>query len=76
MMVLSLVQGGQATAHDGTVALQLANVLCGGLDGAVAPVTEEKLLELEAEAFLSLCGEQKTQERMQYFLMNNKPLRN
>jgi 3-hydroxyacyl-CoA dehydrogenase len=76
MLVLSLVQGGQATAHDGTVALQLANVLCGGLDGAVAPVTEEKLLELEAEAFLSLCGEQKTQERMQYFLMNNKPLRN
>ena len=76
MMVGSLVAGGQATPHDGTVALQLANVLCGGIDGAAAPVTEEKLLELEAEAFLTLCGEQKTQERMQYFLMNNKPLRN
>jgi 3-hydroxyacyl-CoA dehydrogenase len=34
------------------------------------------MLELEVEAFLSLCGEEKTQERMQYFLMNNKPLRN
>ncbi len=76
MMVLSLQQGGQATAHDGVVATQLARVLCGGIDGAVAPVTEEKLLELEAEAFLSLCGEPKTQERMQYFLLNNKPLRN
>ncbi len=76
MMVLSLVQGGQATPHDATVAMQLAKVLCGGIDGAAAPVTEEKLLELEAEAFLSLCGEQKTQERMQYFLINNKPLRN
>ena len=76
MMVLSLQQGGQATAHDGVVALRLANVLCGGLDGAAAPVTEAKLLELEAEAFLSLCGEPKTQERMQYFLLNNKPLRN
>jgi 3-hydroxyacyl-CoA dehydrogenase len=76
MMVLSLQQGGQATAHDGTVALRLAKVLCGGIDGAAAPVTEERLLELEAEAFLSLCGEPKTQERMQYFLINNKPLRN
>jgi len=76
MMVLSLQQGGQATAHDGAVARRLAHVLCGGLDGAAAPVTEERLLELEAEAFLSLCGEPKTQERMQYFLMNNKPLRN
>jgi 3-hydroxyacyl-CoA dehydrogenase len=76
MMVLSLQQGGQATGHDGVVAMQLAKVLCGGIDGSVAPVTETQMLELEAEAFLSLCGEQKTQERMQYFLINNKPLRN
>ena len=39
-------------------------------------VTEEHILDLEREAFLSLCGEPKTQERMQYMLMNNKPLRN
>ena len=51
-------------------------VLAGGVDGAVAPVTEARMLELEVESFLSLCGEAKTQERMQYFLMNNKPLRN
>ncbi len=76
MMVLSLQQGGQATPHDGVVASQLARVLCGGLDGSAAPVTEARMLELEAEAFLSLCGEPKTQERMQYFLLNNKPLRN
>jgi 3-hydroxyacyl-CoA dehydrogenase len=76
MMVLSLQAGGQATEHDGAVALRLANVLCGGIGGSAAPVTEERLLELEAEAFLSLCGEPKTQERMQYFLLNNKPLRN
>ena len=39
-------------------------------------VTEQHILDLEREAFLSLCGEEKTRERMQYMLMNNKPLRN
>ncbi|MDB4927946.1 MAG: 3-hydroxyacyl-CoA dehydrogenase [Myxococcaceae bacterium] len=76
MMVLSLVQGGQASEHDAKVALHIANILCGGVDGASAPVSEARVLELEVEAFLSLCGEEKTQARMQYFLMNNKPLRN
>ncbi len=76
MMVSALVAGGQATAHDGVVATKLAEVLCGGIDGAAGPVTEERMLELEVEAFLSLCGEQKSIERMQYMLMNNKPLRN
>ena len=41
-----------------------------------AEVTEDEVLELEREAFVSLCGEPKSQERMQYMLMNNKPLRN
>jgi 3-hydroxyacyl-CoA dehydrogenase len=76
MMVGTLVQSGQASEHDAKIAMKVAEVLCGGVDGAVAPVTEEKMLELELEAFLSLCGEQKSQERMQYMLMNNKPLRN
>ncbi len=76
MMVGALVAGGQATAHDGVVATRLAEVICGGVDGAAGPVTEERMLELEVEAFLSLCGEQKSIERMQYMLMNNKPLRN
>jgi 3-hydroxyacyl-CoA dehydrogenase len=76
MMVGTLVQTGQASEHDALIATKLANVLCGGVDGAQAPVSEERMLELEAEAFVSLCGEPKTQERMQYMLMNNKPLRN
>lgn len=76
MMVDTLVAGGYATAHDGTIARKLATVLCGGRGGNARPVTEEEILELEREAFVSLCGEQKTQERMQYMLMNNKPLRN
>ncbi|MBI4511600.1 MAG: 3-hydroxyacyl-CoA dehydrogenase/enoyl-CoA hydratase family protein [Deltaproteobacteria bacterium] len=76
MMVASLRQAGQASEHDALIANRLAEVLCGGASGGVAPVTEERLLELECEAFLSLCGEPKSQERMQYMLMNNKPLRN
>jgi 3-hydroxyacyl-CoA dehydrogenase len=76
MMVQTLVQGGQASEHDAKIAMKVATVLCGGIDGHLAPVSEEKMLELEAEAFLSLCGEAKSQERMQYMLMNNKPLRN
>ena len=76
MLVQTLQSAGQASAHDGVVAMKLAEVLCGGVDGHVGPVSEEKLLELECEAFLSLCGQPKSLERMQYMLMNNKPLRN
>ncbi|MDP3274869.1 MAG: 3-hydroxyacyl-CoA dehydrogenase/enoyl-CoA hydratase family protein [Deltaproteobacteria bacterium] len=76
MMVRTLVDGGQASAHDALIAGKVANILCGGKGGHVEPVTEEKLHELEVEAFVSLCGEPKSQERMQFMLMNNKPLRN
>lgn len=76
MMVEALVAAGQATPYDGVVATHLATVLCGGIDGHVSPVTEKRMLELEVEAFLSLCGEARTIERMQYMLANNKPLRN
>jgi 3-hydroxyacyl-CoA dehydrogenase len=76
MMVGTLVSAGQASEHDAKIAMKVAEVLCGGEAGAIGPVTEERMLELECEAFLSLCGEQKSQERMQYMLMNNKPLRN
>lgn len=76
MMVSALVAGGQATEHDGVVATRLADVLCGGIDGASVPVTEERMLELECEAFLSLCGEEKSIARMQHMLTTNKPLRN
>jgi 3-hydroxyacyl-CoA dehydrogenase len=75
-MVRTLVQSGMATEHDALIAGKLAHILCGGMGGHVEPVTEEKMLELEVEAFVSLCGEPKSQERMQYMLMHNKPLRN
>jgi 3-hydroxyacyl-CoA dehydrogenase len=76
MMVNTLVAGGYASEHDAKIALKLGNVLCGGVGGATRAVTEDEILELEREAFVSLCGEPKSQERMQYMLMNNKPLRN
>jgi 3-hydroxyacyl-CoA dehydrogenase len=76
MMVDTLVAGGQASPHDALIARKLANVLCGGVAGHTHEVTEAELLDLAREAFLSLCGEAKSQERMQYMLMNNKPLRN
>ncbi len=76
MMVDTLVAGGYASEHDAKIARKLAEVLCGGRGGAQRAVTEEEILELEREAFVSLCGEPKSQERMQYMLMNNKPLRN
>jgi len=76
MMVTSLKQAGQASEHDAKIATKLAEVLCGGVDGAAAPVSEQRMLELECEAFLSLVAEPKSQERMQFMLMNNKPLRN
>ena len=76
MMVGTLVAGGFASEHDGKIATKLAEVLCGGRGGAAREVTEDQILELEAEAFVSLCGEPKSQERMQFMLMNNKPLRN
>jgi 3-hydroxyacyl-CoA dehydrogenase len=76
MMVDTLVAGGQASEHDAKIAVKLGEVLCGGVGGAAREVTEAEILELEREAFVSLCGEAKSVERMQYMLMNNKPLRN
>ena len=76
MMIGTLVDAGQASPHDAKIASKLAEVLCGGVSGGAHEVTEDEMLELEREAFVSLCGEPKSQERMQYMLMNNKPLRN
>jgi len=72
----TMVAGGYASEHDGKIAIKLGEVLCGGASGASHEVGEDEYLELEREAFVSLCGEPKSQERMQYMLMNNKPLRN
>ena len=68
--------GGFASEHDVKIAHQIARVLCGGDLTGTQQVSERYLLDLEREAFMSLCGEQKTQERLQHMLQTNKPLRN
>lgn len=69
-------QGGYATAHDAKVARKLAYVMCGGDISEPAIVSEQYLLNLEREAFLSLCGERKTLERLQSVIKTGKPIRN
>jgi len=76
MMINTLVAGGYASEHDALVGGKLATVLCGGAGGSGRKVTEQEILDLEREAFVSLTGEKKSQERMQHMLMKNKPLRN
>jgi 3-hydroxyacyl-CoA dehydrogenase len=76
MLVNTLVAGKYASEHDAKIAMKLANVLCGGVNGSTHAVTEDEILELEREAFLSLCGEPLSQARMQYMLQHQKPLRN
>jgi 3-hydroxyacyl-CoA dehydrogenase len=65
-----------ATEHDIKIAQKVAYVLCGGDLTSPQMVSEQYLLDIEREAFLSLCGEQKTLERIQHMLTTNKPLRN
>jgi 3-hydroxyacyl-CoA dehydrogenase len=69
-------EAGFASEHDMKVARWVAYILCGGKVTAGSMVTEQYLLDLEREAFLSLCGERKTQERIAYTLKTGKPLRN
>ena len=76
MMLYSMEQQHQISAHDRLIGAKLATVLTGGDTSTTTTVSEDHLLELEKEVFLSLCGEEKTRARMQYMLQNNKPLRN
>ncbi len=69
-------RGNYATDHDVTVAKKLAYVMCGGDLTEPTLVSEQYLLDLEREAFLSLTGEKKTLERIQSILKSGKPLRN
>lgn len=69
-------RGGYATDHDAAVARKLAYVMCGGDLSSQSLVTEQYLLDLEREAFLSLCGEKKTLERIQSVLKSGRPIRN
>ncbi|UYQ92009.1 3-hydroxyacyl-CoA dehydrogenase/enoyl-CoA hydratase family protein [Chitinophaga horti] len=68
--------GNYISEHDAKIAGKLAYVMCGGDLSEPALVSEQYLLDLEREAFLSLCGERKTLERLQHMLKTGKPLRN
>jgi len=72
----SMWRGGYATDHDVVVAKKLAYVMCGGDLSEPTLVSEQYLLDLERTAFLSLCGERKTLERIQSVIKGGKPIRN
>ncbi len=76
MSIWGMVEGGFASEHDALVAGKVVKVLCGGNVAEKTRLSEQDYLDLEREAFLSLCGEAKTQERIQSLLMSGKPLRN
>ncbi len=69
-------RGKYITDHDRLIAEKLAHVMCGGDLTQPTLVSEQYLLDLEREAFLSLCGQKKTLERLQSILQTGKPLRN
>jgi 3-hydroxyacyl-CoA dehydrogenase len=69
-------EAGYASEHDQKVAGKAAHILCGGRLTPGSLVSEQYFLDLEREAFLSLCGERKTQERIAHTLKTGKPLRN
>ena len=69
-------QGEYISDHEVKIATTVAGVLCGGNVTSGTPVSEQYILDLEREAFKSLCGEKKTQERIQYTLKTGKTLRN
>jgi 3-hydroxyacyl-CoA dehydrogenase len=71
-----MVRGGFISEYDAHVAKKLAYVITGGDLSHKTLVSEQYLLDLEREAFVSLCGEKKTQERIQHMLKTGKPLRN
>ena len=71
-----MLRGGYASEHDAHVGRKLANILAGGALTSAQFVSEQYVLDLEREAFVSLCGEKKTQERIAHTLKTGKPLRN
>jgi 3-hydroxyacyl-CoA dehydrogenase len=76
MGVHMMRQGGFATDYEVKLGGKIAEVLCGGNVTPGTPVSEQYILDLEREGFKSLCGEKKTQERIQYTLKTGKTLRN
>jgi 3-hydroxyacyl-CoA dehydrogenase len=76
LAVWTMREGQYISDHDAKIANWVAYALAGGSITPGTPVTEQYLLDLEREAFLSLCGEKKTQERIAFTLKTGKPLRN
>jgi len=74
--VQNMLWGGYITEHEQKIANAVAYVLCGGNIKPDTPVSEQYLLDIEREKFMSLLGEEKTQERITHFLTKGKPLRN
>lgn len=72
----NLKSSGFASEHDAAIAMHVANILTGGDRMPGSKMSEQDVLDLEGEAFLSLCGTEKTQDRIQNMLMTGKPLRN
>ena len=71
------VKAGKISEHDALIGSKLGNVLTGGKKGGpFSAVDEQYLLDIEREAFISLCGEQKSIARIEYMLKKGKPLRN
>jgi 3-hydroxyacyl-CoA dehydrogenase len=71
-----MLVGKYITEHDAKIAMKIAHVMCGGELSYPSEVSEQYLLDMEREAFLSLCGERKTLERIEAILQGKKPLRN
>jgi len=76
MGVYLMRQSGFISDHEQKLGTKIAEVLCGGNVTPGTPISEQYVLDLEREAFKSLCGEKKTQERIQYTLRTGKTLRN
>ncbi len=70
------LEAGEISEHDRVIGRKLAEVLCGGRTTREGTVSEQKLLELEREAFVSLCGEEKSRERMRHMLEHGRRLQN
>ncbi len=76
MMLQQMRAGGQISEHDQKIGTKLAYILCGGDLTSLSFVSEQYIMDLEREVFLSLCGEPKTVERIKHTLKTGKPLRN
>ena len=74
--IYMMKEGGYISEHEHLIAGKLASVLCGGDLSSPSWVDEQTILEMEREAFLSLCGEEKTQQRMWHVLQTGKTIRN